>query len=131
MGIPEILTLVDKGGLAGLILAAFAIMSTVVVGLFFKNKAVVSVSEKAKLVDSTQLDAINTNLGEIEKRLGNVEHDVTSRATRDEVHRLELSFTRMEGRFDSVSSTTQATANAVSRIEQFMYDAALRAKGDH
>jgi hypothetical protein len=130
LGIPEILAL-GNGGVVGAILAVVAIVGTVLGGIVFKNKAVVSVTDKEKLVDSKQLDLINSNLGEIEKRLGNVEHDVTSRATREEVHRLELSFTRMEGRFDGVSATTQATANAVSRIEQFMYDAALRAKGDH
>ena len=64
----------------------------------------------------------------IEARISHVESDVQHRATREEVHKLELSFTRMEGRFESIDQRTAATAHGVQRIESFMYEAAMRAK---
>lgn len=108
---------------------ALAIVGVLLIlGLILKASGFSGIGKTSKLVDDDKIAAIAENLGAIEKRLGTVEHDVSQRATRDEMHRLELSFTRMEGRFESLSATTQATANAVSRIEEYMYSAALRIK---
>ena len=126
MGFEQALTLYEKAGIWGLVV----VLAVIFTGYTFRNKALLNVSDKDKIVDTGQLDAIDKKLSTIEGRLGTVENDVSNRATREEVHRLELSFTRMEGRFDSLSATTQATANAISRIEEFMYAAALRSKGE-
>lgn len=74
-------------------------------------------------------DATHTQLGEIERRLGAVEQDLQNRPTKDDQHRLELAFTRLEGQVMKSGATIQATANAIARIEDYMYAAAAKRSG--
>lgn len=110
---------------AGVIFTVFAL------GAIFKALGFSVIGDKAQVVDSTKMksvsigvDVVREQLGEIEKRLGAVEHDLQNRPTKDDHHRLELAFTRLEGEVRSSAMTMQATANAVSRIEDYMYTAA-------
>lgn len=68
--------------------------------------------------------ALAEGISEIKERLAAVENDITNRPTREEMHRLELSFTRLEGEVRSQGMTIQSTAAAIGRIEDYMYAAA-------
>lgn len=116
--------------------AAGVVLSVFVMTAVFKALGYTAIGDKAKLVDGNKIatvtsgvDAVRTQLGDIEKRLGAVEQDLQNRPTKDDQHRLELAFTRLEGEVRSSGMTIQATANAVSRIEDFMYQAAARRNG--
>lgn len=122
-------------GPVGPIALGFGIFAVVVLlGLKWSGFGFV-VGSKKTVVDDGKITAvqagienIETKLGSVEQRLSTVENDVERRATRDEVHQLELSFTRMEARVEAVDARTSAIAHGVSRIEGFMYEAALQMK---
>ncbi len=121
---------------AGPVAAGIAVVFLVI---FFGLKwtgLLTTIGDRKKLVDAGQmtavansLEGIKSSLDGLNRRMTVVEHDIEGRATRDEVHELELSFTRLEGRFDFLESTMKATAAGVTRIEDFMYEAALRGRG--
>lgn len=127
MGVETIiLALVKDGSVAALVIAITIVLAIVFFGLFLRNRAVVSIGAKDKLVDNSQIVSIQEQLGAIASKVNGLERDVHDRATKDEVHQIELSVTRMEGRIDAMATTVQATAHGVSRIEQFMLAAALQ-----
>lgn len=131
--------LVDLAGklasTAGPAVAAIVVVLIVlIVGLKWSG-VLATVGNKKTLIDDGQISAVTKGIASIaekvdgiEARISHVESDVQHRATREEVHKLELSFTRMEGRFESIDQRTAATAHGVQRIESFMYEAAMRAK---
>lgn len=118
---------------AGPVAAGIAVVLLV---LFFGLKwtgLLATIGDRKKLVDSGQMTEVANSLAGIKQsldglatRMTTVERDIEKRATQDEVHELEISFTRLEGRFDYLESTMKATAAGVTRIEDFMYEAALR-----
>ena len=68
----------------------------------------------------TELRSINERLGSFDKRIGDIEHDLVSRPTRQDMHKLETGFARMDERMIALNGTTNATGAAVSRIENFL-----------
>ncbi|WP_417423583.1 hypothetical protein [Hoeflea sp.] len=68
----------------------------------------------------TELRAINARLGTFDERIKEVEHDLQSRPTRQDMHKLETGFARMDERMIALNGTTNATGAAVSRIENFL-----------
>lgn len=116
--------------------AVGAVIAVFVMTAVFKAMGFSGIGDKSKLVDNSKMQAVNSGvdavksqLGDIEKRLGAVEQDLQNRPTKEDHHRLELSFTRLEGQVMSQGMTIQATAIAINRIEEFMYQAAVRRNG--
>ncbi len=109
-------------------------LTIVVIVLLSKFFGITVIVDKAKVVGDDRkitavsggVEKIKEQLSDIGKRLGEVEKEVSNRATRGEVHQLELAFTRLEGRIDAVSMTIQANTNSLTRIEEQMYAAAVR-----
>lgn len=126
------------------VVAVVLILGAVLTPLFKFLGIVVIGGTKAKVVDEEvkRLATVNTGVGDIkgelaeiktllgafESRIGLVEAGVQNRATREEMHKLELSFTRLEGEVKSQALTTQNIYTMVSRIDDFMYREALRTK---
>ena len=108
--------LLEQAGPIGGVVAAVAI------GLAGLIKAMgwTAFGDKSKVVAGQKLERIDASLGEIKQRVGAIETDLKGRPTRQELHDLELSFTRMEGRFQAVEQTVRATNSAVGRIEDHM-----------
>ena len=114
--------------------AIVVVLIVLIVGLKWSG-VLATVGSKKTLIDDGQISAVTQGIASIaekadgsEARISHVEIDVQHRATREEMHKLELAFTRMEGRFESIDQRTAATAHGVQRIESFMYEAAMRAK---
>ncbi|MBP0439450.1 DUF2730 family protein [Tianweitania sediminis] len=124
-------------------LAAGVVGTVFVVVTLLKLLGFSGIGDKSQLVDSGKMTVVATGIetvknqvtelekrlsavNEIEKRLGIVELDLKNRPTKEDHHRLELSFTRLEGEVKSALMTIQASAAAISRIEDFMYAAAAR-----
>lgn len=113
----------------GVVLAVFA-MVMILKALGFTGVT----GDREKLDNGTKLMSegvagVKTQLEDIDKRLGAVESDLHNRPTKDDIHRLEISFTRLEGQVLSSAATIQATAVAIGRIEDYMYQAASRKGG--
>ncbi|MBZ9678911.1 DUF2730 family protein [Mesorhizobium sp. ES1-1] len=107
-------------------LAAGVALTLLVIVAILKLFGFTGIADKSKLVNEGKL---NASLSAIEKRLATVENDITNRPTREEMHRLELSFTRLEGEVRSQGMTIQSTAAAIGRIEDYMYTAAAQRRG--
>lgn len=120
-------TLLKSGGPLGIITAVLIIMT--VVGVYLRQKGLVSIGDKTKVVMKDDLSSINTKLGGIDNRLKEVESDLRHRPTRQEVHDLELSMTRLETEVISIKDTTEKTNRGVNRIEEFMMQASRPEKG--
>lgn len=100
-----------------------------VIGVYLRQKGLVSIGDKTKVIMKDDLSSINTKLGGIDRRLGEVENDLKYRPTRREVHDLELSMTRLETEVISIKETTEKTNRGVNRIEEFMMTASRTEKG--
>ncbi|MHB2265825.1 DUF2730 family protein [Aliihoeflea sp. PC F10.4] len=116
--------------------SAGVILTVFVMTFILKATGFSLIGDKAKVVDGAKMtnvsagvDVVRQQLSDIDKRLVAVEQDLQNRPTKEDHHRLELSFTRLEGEVRSTNITVQATANGVSRIEEFMYSAAQRQRG--
>lgn len=114
-------------------LAVGAIIAVFAMGFVMKAMGYSAIGDKSKVVETTEVGATRSGvesvldqLGDVEKRLAAVEQDLQNRPTKDDQHRLELAFTRLEGTVLQSAATGQATANAISRIEDYMYAAAAK-----
>ncbi|MDD9910199.1 MAG: hypothetical protein OXR62_10955 [Ahrensia sp.] len=129
------LFLIEKGGPFGLILLAMMIL--VAFGLWLRQRNLLSLGDKTRVVNRDELSQINRRLGDIDgslrvvdKRLTEVEHDIETRPSRKEFHDLEKGFVRLETGFLSVAREVKQTRASVSRIEDHMYAVAEQsAKG--
>jgi archaellum component FlaC len=120
-------TLLKSGGPLGIITAVLIVMT--VIGVYLRQKGLVSIGDKTKIILKDDLSSINTKLGGIDNRLKDVENDLRHRPTRKEVHDLELSMTRLETEVVSIKDTTEKTNRGVNRIEEFMMQSARAEKG--
>lgn len=136
--------LFDNTPALGAAVAAIAIILGFVVFPFLIKALGLVIGDKSKLVGKEEIkpmaggvDDIKDQLTGVEERLAALEsgferrlaelaHEVKNRPTREEIHRLELSFTRMEGRFESLDNTSRANSASLTRIEDQMYAAAVR-----
>lgn len=71
---------------------------------------------------------IEARLSSIDGRLRDVEHDLTDRPTRSELHEVVLSMTVQAGKIDALTQRVSAIGSGVTRIEDFMYDYATKQK---
>jgi hypothetical protein len=76
----------------------------------------------------TELRSINARLGKFDERINELEHDLASRPTRQDMHRLEMSLARMDERMSAMTSTVKATGEGVLRIENYLLDLSRKAK---
>lgn len=113
-----LLHLLNKGGPLGILLVFLVVF--VALGLWVRKQGFLSVEDAARNADNDNLSSINTKLGSVDRRLTEVEHDLQNRPTRDELHRLEISVTQLDGRMSSIEKTTTATNHAVNRIEEHL-----------
>lgn len=115
------------GGVVATILVTVTLLKALGVTAQIGDKA--ALVPDSRMTDlATGVDDIKEKLSTIEGRVREVEHELSNRPTREEIHRLELSFTRLEGRLESQAATIQSTANAIGRIEDYMYTAAATAR---
>lgn len=121
-------TLLKSGGPLGVISAVLIVMT--IIGVYLRQKGLVSIGDKKKVVLKGDLSSINTKLGGIDNRLKDVENDLRHRPTRKEVHDLELSMTRLETEVTSIKDTTEKTNRGVNRIEEFMMQSSRSGKGN-
>lgn len=98
-------------------------------GILARQKGWIAIGDKTKVVEGDRLNSIDKKLGGIDRRLGDVENDLRHRPTRQEVHDLELSVTRLETKVVSIKETTEKTNRAVNRIEEFMMQGPVAEKG--
>lgn len=119
-------TLLKSGGPLGIFAAVIIVM--VVVSVYLRQKGF-GVGSKDKIFAHEQLSSIDSKLGKIDRRLSDVEFDLRNRPTRSEVHDLEISVAQMDERLKSIDRGVQATSEAVTSINTFMREAALRIKG--
>ncbi|PZO81618.1 MAG: hypothetical protein DI629_03515 [Mesorhizobium amorphae] len=137
--------LFDNSPALGLAVAAIAVLLGLLFPFILKMLGLV-VGDKSKLVGKEEIaataggvDDIKTRLSGVEKRLGtleggmelqlaNIAAELRNRPTRDEIHALEKSFIRMEGRFEVIDVATQANRASLMRIEEQMYAAASAAR---
>ena len=70
------------------------------------------------------LHAIEHQLDTFDRRIGKIENDLASRPTSEQMHKLELALTRMDGRIDGLDRTANATNASVNRMEEFLYNIA-------
>jgi len=73
-----------------------------------------------RMISSSRVDQIDSKLGTIDKRLKEVEVDLASRPTREDLYRVELMIGRMDERQKSMEAMAKAIGSAVTRIEDFM-----------
>jgi hypothetical protein len=70
------------------------------------------------------LRAIDGRLTLFDQRVGKMEHDLSTRPTGEQMHKMELQLTRMDGRIDGLDRTANATNASVNRMEEFLYNIA-------
>lgn len=122
-----LLGLLAKGGPLGTLIAM--LISVLAIGVLARQKGWLSIGDKTRVVDHDDLSSINSKLGGIDKRLTDVEHDLKNRPTREEVHNLDISVTKLDGRMDGIERVTNATNHAVNRIEEHLLRASSVPKG--
>lgn len=110
--------LLNKGGPLGLMVAFIFIVMTV--GVYLRQKGIVSIGDKTKVVAKDRLASIDTRLGGIERRVTSVESDLKNRPTRREVHDLDIAVTKLDGRLQGLEKVTNSTNHSVLRIEEHM-----------
>lgn len=121
-GLPQLL---KDGGLVGFVV----FIAVLTVGLVLRYKGFFMPMEKKDGGDKGQpyeITVVMSQIGKMDARLKDLERDVEHLPTRAEIHALELSLTRLDGRFSTMEETTKATGRAVSRIEDFMIDVSKR-----
>ena len=117
-----------KSGPTGVFAAVIIVM--VVVGVWFYQKGIGTKKDDPSSTADEQLSNIKNELGNIGSRLSEVEHDLKNRATRNEVHKLEIEVVKMNEQLLNIDRNVTATNEAVTSINDFMREAALRIKGD-
>ena len=73
-----------------------------------------------RMISAARVEQIDTKLGTIDRRLKEVEVDLASRPTREDLYRVELTISRMDERQKGMEATAKATGAAVTRMEDFM-----------
>lgn len=68
----------------------------------------------------TELRSINARLGRFDERISELEHDLASRPTREDMKGLEISLARMDERMTALNSNVKSTGEGVLRIENFL-----------
>lgn len=132
MGIEKLFTELIQTG--GPIAAAIGVVLLVLfVGLKFTGVTAVF-GERKTVVDDGKLSAVTTGIGRIEskletveQRIAVVERDVEARATRSEVHDIQLALAKFEGRMDLLAQIGKETNATVERIDGYMFDYGVRA----
>jgi len=76
----------------------------------------------------SELRAINGRLGKFDERITELEHDLASRPTREDIHRIEMSMVRLDERMTALTGNVKATGAGVSRIENFLLELSRKAK---
>ena len=67
-----------------------------------------------------ELSSINGRLSKVDARVKEIEQDLASRPTREDMHRIELSMARMDEQISALNSNVKATGAGVARIENFL-----------
>jgi cob(I)alamin adenosyltransferase len=117
-----------KAGPIGVFAAVVIVM--VVVGVYLRQKGIGSNNGDPHSSTDEQLSTIKDQLGSIGSRLSEVENDLKNRPTKNEVHKLELVVVKMNEQLLNIDKNVTATNEAVTSINDFMREAALRLKGD-
>lgn len=112
-----LIPILEQGGPIGALVVAF----TLVLGFLMRQKGWLF-SDTGKVVSNTALAEIRSHVGDIDKRLGVVEHDIEQLPTRAELHELQISYVRLSERLAAMDHTVTATNRAVARIEDFMIE---------
>ena len=106
--------------------AAVAVI-VILLGVIGKMFGFTAIGDKSKLVDDTKIDklnngmeAIGARLETIERRITTVEHDVEARPTRQEIHALDLSMAKLDGRMGVFEAEIKAVRATVNRIDDFL-----------
>ncbi|MEO0496909.1 MAG: DUF2730 family protein [Pseudomonadota bacterium] len=118
MEISAVIALLTKAGPVGVILGI--VLLGLMIGVWLRQKGALALGDKTKIVERDELQSINQKLGTIDGRLSDVEHDLSNRPTRRELHEIEISMTRLEGEVTSVGRVTKSTNDAVVRMEDFL-----------
>ena len=110
-----LLPILEEGGPIG----ALVVILVLVTGFILRQKGWLT-QDKSKVVSNSQLSELSSRVGEIDKRLATVEHDIEALPTRAEIHELQLAHERLAGRFLVLENITQATKAGVLRVEDFL-----------
>jgi hypothetical protein len=110
-----LLPILEEGGPIG----ALVVILVLVTGFILRQKGWLT-QDKSKVVSNSQLSELSSRVGEIDKRLATVEHDIEALPTRAEIHELQLAHERLAGRLLVLENTTQATKAGVLRVEDFL-----------
>ena len=110
-----LLPILEEGGPIG----ALVVILVLVTGFILRQKGWLT-QDKTKVVSNSQLSELSSRVGEIDKRLATVEHDIEALPTRAEIHELQLAHERLAGRLLVLENTTQATKAGVLRVEDFL-----------
>ena len=126
----------EQGGVLALIAAGLVIAIVLGLVLVLKLTGFTAIGDKSKLVDNEKVDGvvkgisdIRSNLETLDKRMTHIESEIESRVTRDEIHELERAFLKLEGRLLVMEQIGNQTNHAVSRIEGYMFEYGVKAKG--
>ena len=138
-----VMSLLAKGHWLGAVVIILAFLAFVGLGVVLRQKGAVAIGDKTKVVDIDALERIADKLGKVgdavdqtqgavralDDRVKDVEHDLSSRPTRQEMHELEKSNVRSEEQLKALTIEIKATRETVARIDRHMYDASLRLAG--
>lgn len=115
-----LLPLLEKGDLAGLI----AVVAVLVIGFLLRQKN--WFSEPDKVVSNSAITGLSAKVGDLDRRLAVVEHDIEQLPTRGELHEMQISMVRLTEKLAALEHTSTSTNRAVARIEDFMIEASKR-----
>ncbi|WP_224825609.1 DUF2730 family protein [Cognatishimia sp. MH4019] len=110
-----LLPILEEGGPIG----AAVVVAVLVVGFVLRQKGWLS-SDRTKIVPSSQLSELSSQVTDLDKRLGRLEQDVEGLPTREEIHELQLMQERQSGEIQVLRTTTEATKAGVLRVEDFL-----------
>lgn len=71
---------------------------------------------------------VETKLIEHDRRIQTVESEFQHLPKKDDVHRMQVAMTEMQGQLGSMVKTTEATERATRRVEEFLLS--MRGKGE-
>lgn len=120
-----LIDLIKDGGPMGI----FVAIAVAVFGLYLRATASSGKAKGPPRTAPEELSRIADKVSNIDSRLAEVEHDLENRPTRDEMHQLQLTMTRMGGKIDLLQSITTGTGAAVTRIEDHLLAIDTRTKG--
>lgn len=118
-----LLQLLTNGGMAG----AGVVVVVLLLGLWLRHKGWLFDSPKPP-PEAGRIAELKAELGEVRDRLAQVESDVRGLPTREEIAELRITQVQLAERLIALDRTAQATAHAVTRIENFMIEASQRSK---